>query len=341
MDDVRYRILWIDDETHLQTGALKILEFMGFSVLLCKSVVEGVRAFNREPFDAIVLDRYVKRGDLLWNVDVSVSDDDTDTGEALLLNLRGHSHLCDVPVVFYTQYEDESFQERITKNDCRVRVFSKNMFADELGEELVLIINTYPQRHRDPVGSITDHFSVAPYYVNRLDSGARVLVSFQPDLIRVNEVNTIGLQLRTVFAPLVGKWADSVEGVVRWEAGSFKEIMGVYFNASMSGAGWRSRVVMESADIARSSSIIRAYSGVGRAMVARFLRQCMRETNYVEESIVWDFGRLWRLREEAPPGLDEFFSFLEHLGFKGNRKKLVATIDYEQAAQLIRVVSTP
>lgn len=335
------KVLWIEDQPHFYSGARKIFERMGLEMTFCRTVEQGVRAYNNDFFDAIILDRNAPREDILWPKDRVADTSDQGTGEALLLDIRSRFHTSDIPVVFWTEYGSDSFKDRVAEIDPRVKVLSKNEFADVVAQIVIDLIRQFPQKHREPIVSLaTDHYHVARYYINDGEEKKRVAVMFEtaPTPKTVRDATH---RNRDFFLTVVSQFPDRVESVVSSEQpeGAF----GIYF-AGPPNANWRHLVLFETRPDDRFANQARRYSGIGKAMVVRFLRQCMREFGHTEEDIKIDEQRFNELRARLHGGNEHVRNFLKRLGFveaEGEEPRGMLVMTHQRALKLIEEVSDP
>ncbi|GAB4461895.1 MAG: hypothetical protein OHK0029_27870 [Armatimonadaceae bacterium] len=343
---MRPKILLVDDQQQAMRYHWSALERAGFEVTRCDTTRDAIRAYNDDHFDLIILDRMLPPGEAL---DGSETEMDLQTGYRIYDDLRQRHHLKRVPIIILTNFYEAETAHAIEDKDERALVLGKDTLPSELVAEVHHRIEVYPVDRQDTVIPLTEHPNVAPYYVWDTRTGERRRVYF--DYYREADPKTFDNKLA---APWYWRFGDvwqqylshdksrtHILKAVLHEAGDEPFLLhGVYYTGGDSPVNWYKEVLFESAPWSRyDAGDQRRLRGVGKVMVARFIRQCLRNYGHYEPLLIAGETRL--NPEETAVGISararEFFTAL---GFTQDpRSQDTLLLEHDAAMRLLNEVS--
>ncbi len=343
---MKQKILLVDDQQQAMRYHWSALERAGYSVTRCETTREAVRSYNDDHFDLIILDRMLPPGEVL---DGSETEMDLRTGYRIYEDLRQRHHLKSVPIIIFTNfYETETAQE-IEGKDERAIVLGKDTIPSELVNEIRGMVEHYPVAPEETIIPLTEHPNVAPYYVWDARTGDRKRIFFDyfrdgtAQLFEKDANSPWHWRFNEVWKQYLShdkSQSHVLKLVLHEETNEGGEIHGIYFTGGETPQNWFRDVLFEAAPWSRrDAGEARVLRGVGKAMVARFIRQALRYHGHFEPLLISGESRL--NPEETAVGISaKARDFFMALGFAQDVRALdILTLDHDAAMRLLNEVS--
>jgi hypothetical protein len=274
---------------------------------------------------------------------------DLRTGYRIYEDLRERPHLKLVPIIILTNFYEPEHAVAIESKDERAVILGKDTLPSELVIEVKRRIETYPVTREDTVIPLTEHPNVAPYYVFDAKSGERRRVYF--DYYRDSDPKVFD---NKISAPWYWRFGDAwlhyteseqtrnhlLKAVLHDAPPEAETIHGIYYMGGTSPQNWYRDVLFESAPWSRQEAgELRQLRGIGKAMVARFIRQCLRHYGHYEPLLI--SGETQLQPEETGIGIsDKAKDFFVALGFSTDpRSEDVLRLEHDAALAILNDVS--
>jgi CheY-like chemotaxis protein len=289
------RVLMVDDEQMSTRYFVAALEDAGFEVDRSDTTTRAVLNYNDDYYDLIVLDRMMPPGEVFNG---SETETDLQTGYRVYRDLRRRWHLSNVPILILTNYYEAEQAEEMEREDERLRVRRKGTNLDELARTAREMTETYPVERKVTVIPMDEYPNVAPYYVLDAVSGLPVRLYF--DRFREPEPPLSSLFAREEewlwqFRPAFEQYlttedsrAHTLRAVLR-ESRSEEpnSVHALYYTGGEGRDSWHQYVLFEVAPWnRRDAAEARRLRRVGKALVARFIRECIYRYGHYEDLLL-------------------------------------------------------
>lgn len=343
---MREKILMVDDQQSAMRYHWSALERAQYDLTRCETTREAVRAYNDDHYDLIILDRMLPPGEVL---DGSETEMDLQTGYRIYEDLRQRHHLRQVPILILTNFYEAETAAEIEGKDERALVLGKDTLPSELVNEVRRLVEAYPVDREDTVIPLTEHPNVAPYYVWDARSGERRRIYFDyygatdPTLFENKTGSPWYWRFSDVWAHYVNEKPTQthvLKLVLHGPDATGEPVHGIYFTGGEAASNWYKDVLFEAAPWSRrDAGDQRQLKGVGKVMVARFIRQALRYYGRYEPLLIAGEERL--NPEESAIGIAmRAREFFEALGFGADpRSPDTLRLDHEAAMRLLNEVS--
>jgi CheY-like chemotaxis protein len=327
-------ILVLDDELDDLENWLSELRYSGYGIVATASTADAVRRFSAMHPDLILLDRMVPKGEA-YAPETPIADTATlDTLELVLADIRRRPHLRLAPILIFTNYFDPEMAQRLQARDSRIFMLPKSTLPSELTAYVARIIDANRYDKARPELFDDQHPNTVPYYA--LDSQGKPLALQFVRLLPDAPLEIDGWTFETGFRDYHASETQRNHLLQLVARDRPQTVYGLYYTGGESDR-WNAFVLFETAPAYRFGASGRAAIGIGRVMVARFLRECLyrdgRKAEYVLDGDA--FG-------ETPLGLGisgRSRPFFEKLGLREDpRRPLHYTVADEKARQILRTI---
>jgi CheY-like chemotaxis protein len=341
------KVLVLDDQPAMMRYWWNALESSGFNVVRCQTTEEAAREYSADNYDLIILDRMMPTGEVFHGSDTQVN---ITAGETVLSDQRKRGHLRDVPVIIFTSYDDQEVAQKLSAQDPRFRLVHKSTVPTELVKIARQMVEHYPVEAKQPEVLEDQHPNTAPYYVRNAQTGAPVRMSFVqcvPEGSAFLKPSSRGSWLWSSVLEYYlsdGQLYKHVSRLVPHQGpGSDAQTddiaEGAFYNGGRD-AQWYRNILFEAAPGNRYGDDDRRMTGVGKALVVRFLRECLYRHGIREEDILMGTHQLDddQVKIQATRTAT---AFLQSLGFVCNPSTGIFTVSHDAARRLIADVTYP
>lgn len=330
------RVLMVDDEQMSTRYFVAALEDAGFEVDRSDTTTRAVLNYNDDYYDLIVLDRMMPPGEVFNG---SETETDLQTGYRVYRDLRRRWHLSGVPILILTNYYEADQAEEMEKEDERLRVRRKGTNLDELARTARELTDTYPVDRKVTVIPMDEYPNVAPYYVLDAATGKPIRLYFDrfrepaPLMPGIFSNEEDGLwQFRQAFEHYLNgedSRTYTLRAVLRESrAEEPNSIHALYYTGGEGRDSWHQFVLFEVAPWNRQEAAeARRLRHVGKAMVARFIRECIYRYGHYEDLLL--------------TGVQQFGLGETNLGIAEPTKKFFLSLGFEPHPSDIRMLRLP
>jgi CheY-like chemotaxis protein len=347
------RILMVDDE-HSSTRYIKAaLEDEGFDVTRSDSTTLAVLSYNDDHYDLIILDRMMPPGEVFKG---SETEMDIQTGYWMYQDLRRRWHLAGVPILILTNFYEFEQAEEMEAKDERLRVRRKGTNLDDLVAVARELTDKYPIERAITFIPMDEYPNVAPYYVYDVATGQPVRLYFdrfrdpQPAFADIFSAEDEGeWEFRSRFEGFLKSEEDrshTLRAMLRESRSETpNSVHALFYTGGEGREAWHQFVLFEAAPWnRREAAEERRLRHVGKALVARFVREAIYRYGHYEELLITGVQELepgqtnLHTAEMMRESTKEFFLSLGFVPDTDNPK--VLRLPHETAIAILQEVST-
>jgi hypothetical protein len=254
-----------------------------------------------------------------------------DVGTSIVGDLRGRSHLEEVPVIFLTNYPSGDDVDELKGAYNRVEIVSKRTVPSAFTKIVQRTIAEIKVQQKPPNIPDDEYPDVAPYHITASKSGRRIRVYFERCTLSDGAIKPVnGFNETWALAPIFDYWLTNEATCHRVHKLKCVDdppvgVIGLYWSGSArEDQGWYRNVLFVAAPWVQHGSEQRQFTGVGEVMIARYLRE-------------------WLWRNELPPDVDLDPSLFGEYGVEiegatgGNRFLEEIHFNYDANRKLYRI----